>query len=385
MTTIGVFGASGFIGSTFVERLLAKGSYDIRPYIHSTGNAWRLARHGLDLQSVDVTDVGQVRDAVEGCTHVVNATGGPREVMLRGLDNLLRACLDSGVKRYVHLSSVSVYGEHEPGTLLREDAAPAKLTDHGQMKLAQDHKVEAACRNGLPCVIFAPPNVSGAYSPFLVEVLTAVRDGALALVDGGDLPCSLVDVENLALAMESSLFCETADAGRMFVTDDDTPTWRKLVEALSPLAGRELPLPTLTRGEAHAFTEARARRPSVTGALRSIGSILMSETTRRIVEQDPLMGPGYRFVADGLPEVVKRRIKAFAPSGDDLEPESQEVFDTDLLQVQLSAVRHSCEAARSVLGYRPLLSFRQSMDAFLSWYRTLHGFGGGSWAALSQL
>ena len=155
---IAVFGAAGFIGASFVEHLLAKGVYDVRLYIHTSGGAWRLSRYGLDLRSVNITDREQVRDAIEGCTHVVNATWGSRDVMLRGLDNLLETSLASGVKRYVHISSVSVYGDREPGVTLREDAAPTKeLTDYGQMKLEQDRRVDTVCRKGLPCVILAPP------------------------------------------------------------------------------------------------------------------------------------------------------------------------------------------------------------------------------------
>ena len=81
MGTVAVFGAAGFVGATLVERLLAGGRHEVRPYIHSTGNAWRLSRHGLELRSVDVRDRALVREALVGVSHVVNCTPGPRDVM----------------------------------------------------------------------------------------------------------------------------------------------------------------------------------------------------------------------------------------------------------------------------------------------------------------
>ncbi len=382
-----VFGAAGFIGASFVEHLLAKGVQDIRPYIHSTGGGWRLSRYGLDLRAVDITDRKQVREAIDGCTHVVNATYGPKDVMHGGLENLLAASLASGVGRYVHISSVSVYGDCEPGTTLREDAAPTEeLTDYGRMKLEQDQRVEASCRKGLPSVVLAPPNISGAYSPFLLRVLSAVRKGSLALVDGGQLPCSLVDVENLACAMERALFCDQADARRIFVTDGDTPTWRDLAERLAPLAGRPLSIPTVTRGQAQAITTVPVKRGSLSGTLRSVGSIIAGPSTGAILREDPFLSGGYRFLNERLPERAKRRLKALL--GPRREPARQvraERFDADLLRVQLRAVRHSSEAAKSVLAYQPALSFGESMEAFFLWYTVTHGFESDSWSALGQL
>ena len=384
---IAVFGAAGFIGASFVEHLQARGVQEVRPYIHTTGGGWRLARYGLDLRPVDITDRKQVRDATRGCTHVVNATWGSTDVMHAGLENLLAASLASGAGRYVHISSVSVYGDREPGTTLHEDAAPTgELTDYGRMKRKQDQRVAAFCRKGLPCVILAPPNISGAYSPFLLRVLSAVRKGSLALVDGGQLPCSLVDVENLAGAMERALFCDQAEARRIFVTDDDIPTWRDLVERVAPLAGRTLSVPTVTRGEAQAITTVPVKRASLSSTLRSVGSIIAGPSTRAILREDPLLYGGYGFLNERLPESAKRRLKTLLGPGP--EPARQtraETTDAELLKVQLRAVRHSCEAAKSVLGYQPALSFAESMDAFLLWYRVTHGSEGDSWPALVQL
>ena len=72
---IAVIGASGFVGSTLVEQLLM-GTDEVVPFIHSSGNAWRIARLGIELRALDLLDGRQVEAALHGVTHVVNCSRG---------------------------------------------------------------------------------------------------------------------------------------------------------------------------------------------------------------------------------------------------------------------------------------------------------------------
>ena len=123
MKTIAVVGASGFVGATFVERMMSREGVQLRPFIRSSGNAWRLARHGsLQLATLDLLSEAETRKALEGCTHVVNCSRGNPKVMGLGLDNLLKASQAAGVQRFVHLSSVAVYGEPPHPKSIHENA-----------------------------------------------------------------------------------------------------------------------------------------------------------------------------------------------------------------------------------------------------------------------
>ena len=86
---IAVVGASGFVGSTLVERLWSGGRAEVKPLIHSSGNAWRLARHAKPLYSVDLLSKDDLVAVLDGCTHVVNCSRGDSDTMIRGLANLL--------------------------------------------------------------------------------------------------------------------------------------------------------------------------------------------------------------------------------------------------------------------------------------------------------
>src|SRR5688572_25138037 len=123
MSKVAVFGAGGFVGTALVERLVRQGC-DLKVLINSGRRAWRLARLGIDLARVDVLDPSSIAAALQGCSHVVNCIMGSDQVMLRGLDNLLKSSLRSGVQRFVHLSSITVYGEPPAPESTHEDARP---------------------------------------------------------------------------------------------------------------------------------------------------------------------------------------------------------------------------------------------------------------------
>ncbi len=383
---VAVLGAAGFVGATLVERLRARARYEVVPCIHSTGNAWRLSRHGLKLVQVDVRNAQQVDDALRGCTHVVNCVSGPPDVMLEGLENVLRAARAHGVERYVHLGSISVYGDRETGSTLDANSQPNDaLTDYGRMKLAQDKLVQSTHTQGLPSVILTPPYISGAYSPFVVRMVDALRNGRLALVDDGALPCSLIDVENLAAAIELALERPRPDARRILVTDDDPITWADLARGLAPLAGNAAPPESISSAEVRELSATPPRKASLLGTVRTLGSVLGSADARARWKADPLVAGLYEFARDRMPGALTQRLRRHAPAGPAGTIQSGAAIDTHLLAVQLRATRQSVDLAREWLGFDPPLDSGASLAAFSAWYRTTHGISTAAGSRLQVL
>ena len=387
MRRIAVVGASGFVGSTLVERLLAQAQDEVLPLIHSSGNAWRLARLSIDLPAVDLLARDEIERALRGCTHVVNCALGSADAMRKGLQNLLAASRKNNVERFIHLSSVLVYGDPPPPESVYEDAQtyPAKGT-YGWLKLQQDRMVLQACRGGLPSMILCPPNVSGPYSPYLVRVLDALRAGAFALVDDGKTPCDLVDVSNLAHAIELALDRGTADGKRMFVTDDEETTWHDVIEGLTPVAEHTDPVPVITREELVHLRLADSRPSlSVVHSLKH----LVSSDVRAAMRQDPLWAKAEQALGQGvrrLGKVMEERLRS-SIAGPPPIPKVQRrpQYNAQLCIQQLRGVRHASDLAKQELGYKPLYTFAASMRAFCAWYRSQHGMDTGSWDLLKQL
>ena len=97
---IAVIGASGFLGVCVTQRLISSG-FDVVPVVRKSGGAVSTARLGLDMSFADVLRRDSIAKAIGRCSHVVNCTMGNREVMLKGLDNIISVCKEENIKRLV--------------------------------------------------------------------------------------------------------------------------------------------------------------------------------------------------------------------------------------------------------------------------------------------
>jgi len=384
MKRVAVIGASGFVGSTLVERLLSGGGNEVVPFIHSSGNAMRLARRNMNLQMLDLLDAHQVDAALKGVTHVVNCSRGGDEVMLTGLKHLLSAAKRQRVERFVHLSSVAVYGDPPPPESTREGAPTRPVGGtYGALKLKQDGMVAAAAASGLSSVTLCPPNIGGPYSFFLVALVDTLRAGRFALLDDGDAPCSLVDVSNLCHAIELALTNGPGDGARMFVTDDENTTWRTVIDNLLPLVVSARTVPRVSREQLESARVAPSKPASIGRSLKH----LVSSDVREAFRKDPLWAKVDFALRRTVARLGKEREDALRLSVEGplkVQPIAP-TFDPGLCCQQMRGVVHSCALAKEKIGYKPVFSVAQSMEAFRTWYRIEHGMDTAAWPLLEQL
>jgi nucleoside-diphosphate-sugar epimerase len=373
MTKVAVVGASGFLGTAVAERLLAQ-KIDFVPLIHSSGNAWRLARLGLSLPTVNILSRIDLEKQLAGCTHVVNCSRGTEEVMLKGLRTLIKTCVQLGIRRLVHISSVAVYGD-PPHPQSTEEPAPTEPEkgSYGWIKLQQDNLVRKATEKGLAAVLLCPPNISGPLSTYVGRVLDAVRKGEFALLEGGNTPCNLVDVNNLAYAVELALERGTPDGRRLFVTDGEATTWRDLLSELRLLPGICTSLPEIDRQSLVALRD-KLRKPPIrlTKSLKH----LISSDVRRALRKDPLLERIDTILRNGVGQMgrsVEEKLR-LAIEGPLAANNSRRLrINVALCAQQLRGVIHQCERAKNEIGYKPLHTFAESMAAYRRWYIQHHG------------
>lgn len=379
-----ILGASGFVGTTLTERLLNKPGVEVVPVIHSAGSAWRLARRNTPLVQVDVMDYASLREVLHGTTHVVNCTRGSREVMIDGLQQILKACQAEGVGRFVHLSSVMVYGDPPHFDSHHEDAPtnPTPGADsYGMIKLEQDKMVQAVAA-GLPSVVLCPPNISGPFSGYIAGIVNGLRNGSFALVDDGAGPCNLVDVRNLCHAIELALDVGTTalDGARMFITDGARVTWSDVVAELLELAGTDQ-VRHIARTELQGIIGRGVSKqaPSIGASIRH----LVSSDVRAALRKDPLLEKldhaarsAVTKLGRGLETRLRLGIEGTTPVS---RPDPYANLTVGLCAQQLREVRHLNERAEQMLGFKPPVSFKQSMADFRAWHRKMHGMDTPFW------
>jgi nucleoside-diphosphate-sugar epimerase len=382
-----VLGASGFVGTSLVERLQKHSEVEVVPVIHSAGSAWRLARRSSPLVQVDITDRSALSDVLRGATHVVNCTRGGRGVMIDGLRNILDECRAARVSRFLHLSSVMVYGDPPHQDSHHEDAPtkpPPGADSYGMIKLEQDRMVQAAAATGLPSVVLCPPNISGPFSGYIAGIVNGLRNESFALVDEGATPCNLVDVRNLCHAIELALDHNGGallDGTRIFVTDGEQVSWKDVVAELLELSGVE-DVRHIERAELLRLAGRDMRTNNAPSVATSIRHLVSSEV-RAALRKDPLLAKldllgrtAVRKMGRGIESKLRLGIEGPAPVS---RPNPYASLTVGLCTQQLRDVRHLNERAECVLGFRPPVNFRQSMADFRAWYRKMHGMDTPFW------
>jgi oxidoreductase len=228
-----VTGATGFIGRHLARRLLA-GGREVR-LLCRAGSAAKLeaeTRRRAEIAEGDLRDGPSVARAVEGAGRVYHCAGhvsdwGTEEqftdVNVAGTQRLLDAACASGVDRFVHLSSIAVFGVPSPPSFDDESPYRAGRDLYSRTKIAGE---QAALRcheeRHLPVVALRPAVVYGPGSAWVEEPIAMMRAGKMFLLGGGEGTCHPCYVENLVDAM--ILAAEHPRAvGRAYIVADDEP------------------------------------------------------------------------------------------------------------------------------------------------------------------
>lgn len=124
-----VTGADGFIGSHLTEELIRRG-YNVRAFVYyNSFNSWgwldtlptEIKSH-LDVFAGDIRDPYGVKEAMKGCTHVLNLAAliaipysyhSPSmyvDTNITGTLNVVQAARELGIQKVVHTSTSEVYG-----------------------------------------------------------------------------------------------------------------------------------------------------------------------------------------------------------------------------------------------------------------------------------
>lgn len=245
-----VTGATGLIGSHLVERLVARG-HNLCILVRSTSDLRRLRGLGLELAYGDVRDRWAVREAVKGVDVVYHLAGvmrdwGPRRLFLDvnvgGTEHVCRACVEKGVGRLIHISSVAATGmEDYPG--VKNESAPL-ITDsrhhiYCRSKAEGERVVRRYAReHGLKVTILRP---SYAYGPRelnvgLYIVARLLQRRFYLLPGNGRNFHQMIYVTDAARGMELAL--QEHAIGQTYILTGPRTSAREVYSALARAMGR---------------------------------------------------------------------------------------------------------------------------------------------------
>src|SRR5436853_7607314 len=129
-----VTGCSGFVGGRLAARLAAAGAR-VRALVRRTGDHPGLSSPDITQMEGDFVDPDTARRACEGMAFVVHsaATIGSdlaeaRRVNVTGTAVLAAAAREAGCRRFLHVSTISVY-DWERGGSVFDETAPLKAIE----------------------------------------------------------------------------------------------------------------------------------------------------------------------------------------------------------------------------------------------------------------
>ncbi len=252
MTTL-ITGATGFVGSAVLRRLLDAG-HGVRTLVRADSDPRNLTGLAVERVTGDLTDPGSLRRALAGCDALFHVAADYRlwtpdpdlayRVNVDGTRALMEAALDAGIRRIVYTSSVAVLGLRADGAPADEDA-PVTLGDMiGHYKrskyLAEELVRGMVQEHGLPAVIVNPSTPVGPRDVRPTPTGQLIRAAAAgkipAFVDTGLNVVHVDDVANGHL-----LAFERGRAGERYILGGQDLTLREILVEVCRLAGQRPP------------------------------------------------------------------------------------------------------------------------------------------------
>ncbi|MFQ5765384.1 MAG: hopanoid-associated sugar epimerase [Rhodospirillales bacterium] len=249
-----VTGASGFVGSAVLRRLLERGGA-ARAMVRPESDRRNLEGLAVEVVEGDLTDPATLKGALKGCEGLFHVAADYRlwapdpaplfKTNVEGTRAIMLAAGECGVGRIVYTSSVATLGLLPDGAPANEET-PVGFADmigaYKQSKFLAEAEVSELVRaERLPAVIVNPSTPVGPRdvkpTPTGRMIVEAASGRMPAYVDTG---LNIVHVDDVA---EGHLLAyERGEAGERYLLGGDNMTLADILRAVARNTGRRPPL-----------------------------------------------------------------------------------------------------------------------------------------------
>ncbi|HEY5687629.1 MAG TPA: NAD-dependent epimerase/dehydratase family protein [Yeosuana sp.] len=242
-----VTGATGFLGWRTLEVLVR--DPDVKQIL-ATGRTIK-PTHTIKHEKVtyitgDLEDKTFVKSLLKNTDTIVNAAAlsspwGDEHLFERAnvhtQINLIEASKKYGIKKFVYISSPSLYFEYKDRfNVKEEDALPKKLVN--QYAITKRKAEILLMKSGLPYVILRPRAIIGRGDTVIMpRLIRAFEEGRLKIIGDGKNIASLTSVENIANAILLSLKAQWPAINEIYNISNGAPVvlWDAISNVLNQL------------------------------------------------------------------------------------------------------------------------------------------------------
>ncbi|MBF8269684.1 MAG: NAD-dependent dehydratase [Gammaproteobacteria bacterium] len=243
-----ITGASGFVGSAVLRKLIAAG-HDVRALVRR--NSDRRNLHGLVVEIVegDLTDPASLQRAVAGCKALFHVAADYRlwipdpttmyKINVEGTTNLLRLAADAGAEKIIYTSSVAALGLTADGSPANEETPviPDNIVGHYKRSkyTAEQTVLRLVTDEQLPVTIVNPSTPVGPRdikpTPTGRLIVDTLNRRMPAYVDTG---LNIVHVDDVASG--HLLAYEKGEIGERYILGGENMTLKLIIEEICSIA-----------------------------------------------------------------------------------------------------------------------------------------------------
>ena len=229
-----VTGASGFLGGQLAYSLSGKREEVIRATSRKP-LALQMTRRNCqyiqgDLSSKDFCDlVTKDIGFIVHCAALSSPWGSYADfenANIIATDNLLKAAINNGVKRFIFISSPSIYADNTDKLNIKESDSlpPLGINFYAQTKLIAEQIVLSANNKGIETLSLRPRAIIGAGDTVIFpRLINAYKQNKLKIIGDGQLICDITCVKNVIYAIERALVTGEKALGLAYNITNDNP------------------------------------------------------------------------------------------------------------------------------------------------------------------
>lgn len=248
-----ISGGTGFIGSRLALKCLELGySVRILGQVNNSAeeeNRKLIESNGAEIYLTSVIEKEKFSELLQGIDIVFHLAAVQHEanvpdqkfwdVNVTGTKNLLDASVDAGIKRFVHGSTIGVYGSALEGNI--DEDSPLKPDNiYGLTKL-EGEKLVLSFRGKLPIVVIRISETYGPGDRRLLKLFKAINNNIFFVVGNGKNKHHLIYIDDLIEGMLMAAISDKA-IGEIFVlAGKEVLTTREMVEVIARKLGKRVP------------------------------------------------------------------------------------------------------------------------------------------------
>ena len=246
-----ITGGTGFIGSRLAQAARGQGhEVTVTGMLNTPAETLTqgyLAQAGIEVAILSVAGLAKAEATLAGVDAVIHLAAAQHEankpdsyfraVNVEGTAALVEACRAAGVGRFVHGSTIGVYGDREG--VLDETTLPAPGNIYGLTKLEAEGVVLAA--RGLPVVVVRISEVYGPGDRRLLKLFQAIRRGRFFHIGPGTNLHHPIYVEDLARGLLLAAERPEAVGEVLVLPGHEAVTTDQMVAAVAAAVGRPSP------------------------------------------------------------------------------------------------------------------------------------------------